>query len=439
MNAKMPMLTGYRVLDITQFVAGPTCTRIMAECGAEVIKVELAPFGDRGRASGDKSRDPRFSNSSQSTYYFQHNHSKKSLAVDLKQTRGRELIKSLVAKVDVVVESFAPGVMKRMGLGYDDLKAINPRLIMCSISLAGQSGPLSQKPGFDYMGAAYAGIAGLAGEADRGPSQFATAIGDSATGVTAAMAIGFALLHRERTGEGQYIECSLLDTYFHMHEVNVPKSTLRGPSFAPKRAGSLHPDGGPTGIFRYKGEEFISIMVMPHQWKQMVETMNMPELADDPRFNSPRARRDNNEALKVIVEEWLRTFPSREAAISALEAGRIPCAPVLTLHEAIAHPHLRGRGTVRQVKDRLIGKFDIPGMPARFSQWPAGTSVRADLLGEHNEQVLHELLSISDSEIAALYADKVLVRDQLLDSDALNSRRDYELVAPHPSTIDVAK
>ena len=414
MTANMPMLTGYRILDITQFVAGPTCTRIMAELGAEVIKVELAPFGDRGRAAGDKARDAKFNNASQSTYFFQHNHSKKSLAIDVKHARGRELIKALAAKADVVVENFVPGAMKRMGLGYDDLKAVNPRLIMCSISLAGQTGPLSQKPGFDYMGAAYAGIASLAGEADRGPAQFATAIGDSATGVTAAMAIGFALLHRERTGEGQYIECSLLDTYFHMHEVNVPKSTLRGPSFVPKRAGSLHPDGGPTGIFRYKGEEFIAIMVMPYQWKQMVETMNMPALADDPRFSNPRARRDNNEALKVIIEEWLRTFPSRDAAVRVLEAGRIPCAPVLTLQEAIAHPHLRERGTVRRVKDRLIGEFDIPGMPAKFSQWPAPASLRADLLGEHNERVLRELLSVSDSEIASLYADKVLVRDPLL-------------------------
>src|SRR6266849_254258 len=312
MNAKMPMLTGYRVLDITQFVAGPTCTRIMAECGAEVIKVELAPFGDRGRASGDKSRDHRFSNSSQSTYYFQHNHSRKSLAVDLKQARGRELIKSLVAKVDVVVESFAPGVMKRMGLGYDDLKAINPRLIMCSISLAGQSGPLSQKPGFDYMGAAYSGITSTIGEADRSPAQLATAIGDSATGVTAAMAIGGALLHRERTGEGQYIECSLLDTYFQMHEVNVPRSSLRGASFAPRRMGSLHPDGGPTGVFRCKGEDFIAIMVMPYQWPQMIKAMSMPALANDPRFSTPRARRDNNEALNHIIEQWLSQFPTRE-------------------------------------------------------------------------------------------------------------------------------
>jgi CoA:oxalate CoA-transferase len=409
------MLTGYRVLDVTQFVAGPTCTRIMAELGAEVIKVEFAPSGDRGRGSGDKSRDPRLRKASQSTYSFQHNHSKKSLGVDIKQARGCELIKALVAKSDVVVENFAPGVMKRMGLGYDDLRGINPRLIMCSISLAGQSGPLSQKPGFDYMGAAYAGISGLAGEPDRAPAQFATAVGDSATGITAAMAVGFALLHRERTGEGQYIDCSLIDTYFHMHEVNVPKASLRGPSFAPKRAGSLHPDGGPTGIFRYRGEQFIAIMVMPYQWQQMVATMNMPALAEDPRFASPRARRDNNEELKGIIEAWLQQFPSRDAAIAALEAGRIPCAPVLTLHEAMAHPHLRQRGTVRRVKDPLIGEFDIPGMPVKFSQWPERGSLRAPLLGENNEEVLREVLSLPDAEIAALYAEKVLVRDPLLE------------------------
>ena len=164
MSAKLPMLTGYRVLDITQFVAGPTCTRIMAELGAEVIKLELAPSGERGRASGDKPRDDRSKASSQSTYFFQHNHSKKSLAVDIKQTRGRELIQAIVPKIDVLVENFTPGVMARAGLGYDELSAIHPQLIMCSISLAGQTGPLSQKPGFDYMGAAYAGITSLIGE-----------------------------------------------------------------------------------------------------------------------------------------------------------------------------------------------------------------------------------------------------------------------------------
>jgi CoA:oxalate CoA-transferase len=265
------------------------------------------------------------------------------------------------------------------------------------------------------MGAAYSGITSTIGESDRGPAQIATAIGDSSTGVTAAMAVGFALLHRERTGEGQYIECSLLDTYFHMHEVNVPKSSLRGASFAPRRMGSLHPDGGPTGVFRCKTGEFIAIMVMPHQWPQMMKAMSMPALANDPHFSTPRARRDNNEALKHIIEQWLSQFPTREAAIDALEAERVPCAPVLTLNEAMTHPHLRERKTVRRVKDRLIGEFDIPGMPAKFSQWPENTTLRADLLGEHNEEVLRALLNLSDREIAALYADKVLVRDPSLD------------------------
>src|SRR6185295_3867125 len=293
------------VVDLGQFVAGPTCARILAEMGAEVIKLELAPFGDRGRFSGDKPRDPALKKSSQSTYYFQHNHSKKSVAVDIKQERGRALIHALVAKSDVLIENFAPGVMARSGLGYDTLSRINSRLIMCSISLAGQSGPLSDKPGFDYIAAAYAGLTAAIGEADRGPAQLPVAISDYATGVTAAMSIGFALLHRERTGEGQYIDCSLVDTYFNMHEVNIPKSSLRGSSFAPKRAGSLHPDGGPTGVFRYRGEEFIAIMVMPYQWDQMIKAMNMPELEHDPRFNTARERRDNNVALKHIIEGWL--------------------------------------------------------------------------------------------------------------------------------------
>jgi CoA:oxalate CoA-transferase len=408
-----PMLTGYRVLDISQFVAGPTCTRILAE----LIKLELAPFGDRGRFSGDKSRDPALKKSSQSTYYFQHNHSKKSFAVDIKQDRGRELVYALIPEIDVVVENFAPGVMERAQLGYNKLSALNPRLIMCSVSLAGQSGPLRDKPGFDYMGAAYAGITHAIGEADRGPAQLPIAIGDSATGVTAAMAVGFALLHRERTGEGQYIDCSLLDTYFNMHEVNVPKCSLRGKQFQPRRMGSLHPDGGPTGIFRCRNDEFISIMVMPYQWPQMIKAMDMPELAEDIRFRDPRSRRDNNKALQAIIENWLAQFGSREQAIAALEAERVPCAPVLTLHETIAHPHLRERGTVRRVADREIGEFDIPGLVAKFSRWVPRADVKADRLGEHNEEILRDMLKLGDAEIRQLYLDKTVVHDPLLERE----------------------
>jgi crotonobetainyl-CoA:carnitine CoA-transferase CaiB-like acyl-CoA transferase len=412
--AGLPMLKGYRVLDITQFVAGPTCTRILAELGAEVIKLELAPFGDRGRFSGDKPRDPALKKSSRSTYFFQHNHSKKSLAVDIKQKRGRELVQALIPMVDVVVENFAPGVMARAGFGYEELSRINPKIVMCSISLAGQQGPLSHKPGFDYMGAAFAGITHAVGEPDRGPAQLPIAIGDSATGVTAAMCIGFALLHRERTGEGQYIDCSLVDTYFNMHEVNIPKTALRGDKFNLQRTGSLHPDGGPTGVFRCRNDQFIAIMVMPHQWTQMVKVMAMPELATDPRFSDPRARRDNNAALKDIIETWLAGFASRDAAIAALEAERVPCAPILSLREAMAHPHLRERGTVRRVCDEAIGEFDIPGLAAKFSRWEPPKNLAAAPLGADNEDVLHGLLGLGEAEISQLYGDKTLVRDPLI-------------------------
>ena len=266
------------------------------------------------------------------------------------------------------------------------------------------------------MGAAYAGITSAIGEGDRGPAQLPIAIGDSATGVTAAMSVAFALLHRERTGEGQYIDCSLVDTYFNMHEVNLPKTSLRGDAFNPKRTGSLHPDGGPTGVFRYRDDQFVAIMVMPYQWPQFLKALNRPELADDARFRDPRARRDNNEALKGIIENWLAGFASRDAAIVALETERVPCAPVLSLCEASAHPHLRERGTVRRVRDAGIGAFDIPGLAAKFSRWTPAADLRADRLGEHNDEILRNLLALSDADIRQLYADKIVVCDPLINA-----------------------
>src|SRR5216684_1561186 len=277
MPEKPRMLEGYRVLDFTQFVAGPTCTRVLAEMGAEVIKVELAPSGDRVRAGGLKPLKPEYKDSSQSSYYFQHNHSKLSLAIDINRPGARELIYSMVPKIDVVVENYAPGIIKKMGFGYDELRKRNPKIIMCSISALGQSGPLAYKVGYDYMGQAYAAITDGIGEADRPPAIVTMAIGDVSTGMSAAMAIGFALLHRERTGDGQYM----------------------------------------------------FLAVMPHQWPQMVRAMGKPELASDPRFRSARGRRDNNEALKGIIEEWFGGFATRDEALAARDEECVACAPVL--------------------------------------------------------------------------------------------------------------
>ena len=412
MAPKLPMLTGYRVLDITQFVAGPTCTRVLAELGADVIKVELAPHGDRTRIQGIKPREPK--GSSQSTYFFQHNHSKRSLALQWKHPRTTEILKAMVAKADVLVENFAPGVMARAGLDYETLSKINPRLIMCSISVAGQTGPLSAQPGYDYIAAAYAGVTDQIGEPDGSPAQFTIAIGDVSTGVAAAMAIGFALLHSERTGEGQYIDSAILDTYFHMHEVNVPRVGLRGDKFQTRRGGSQHPDGGPTGLFRCSDGTYINITALAHQWGQLAVALGKPELVDDPRFKDPRLRRDNNGQIKALIEDWLAGFPDRDSALNVLQEHRVPCAPVLTLHEAVAHEHLRERKTVRRVQDPQLGAFDVPGLPVKFSRWADRADLSADLLGAHNEDVLKEWIGLSDADISALYRDNVLVRDASL-------------------------
>jgi CoA:oxalate CoA-transferase len=412
MSESKPMLTGIRVLDITQIVAGPTAGRILAEMGAEVIKVELAPGGDRTRAAGLKPLDGR--GMTQSTYFVQHNHSKKCLAVDLKQARGRALVRSLAEKVDVVIENFAPGVMARAELAYEDLKPLNPRLVMCSISLAGQSGPLSAVPGYDYMAAAYAGITAALGYADRAPVHLPLAIGDAYAGVAAAMAIGFALLHRLRTGEGQYIDTSLIDGYFHMQEANIPRVSLGGGDFAPRRTGALNQEGGPTGIFRCPGGTFAAIAVLPHQWPQLVRALKQPALMEDARFATPAGRRDHAEALRDILETWLLGFPSREAALLALAFQRVPCAPVLSLNDAMAEPHWRARGTLRRIHDSHIGAFDVPGLPVHFSRWPARRDLSAELLGESNEAVLRDLGGLSTAEIRALYAEGVLVRDPFL-------------------------
>jgi len=415
MSDKPRMLEGYRVLDFTQFVAGPTCTRLLAEMGAEVIKLELAPDGDRVRAGGLRSMKPEFKESTHSTYYQQHNHSKLSFAIDLKQPGARELVMSMLPKIDVVVENFAPGVIKRLGFSYEDVKKVNPKIIMLSISMAGQTGPLSDKAGYDYIGQAYAGVTDGIGELDRAPAVVTMAIGDVSTGVAAAMAVGFALIHRERTGEGQYLDASLVDTYFHMHESTVPMVALRGEKYKPTRNGSQHPGGGPTGIFHYRGEQYVYLCVpTPHQWVQLCRAMGMPELATDPRFKNARGRRDNMVELQKIVEDWLAAQPTRDAAIAALDKERVPCAPVLTVNEAVHHPHLNERKTVRWVEDAQLGKVAIPAVPVKFSAWPDRTELRSARLGEDNERIMRDLANLSDDEIGKLYDQGVLVRDKTL-------------------------
>jgi CoA:oxalate CoA-transferase len=415
MSNKPQMLQGYRVLDFTHFVAGPTCTRIMAEMGADVIKIERAPSGDRVRGLG-------LVKGGQSTYYVQHNHSKRSLGLDLQKPRARELLLKMIPKIDVVVENFAPGVIKEFGFAYEALKAINPKIVMCSVSAVGQTGPLAYKPGYDYIGQAYAGVTDLIGEPDRPPAAMTIAIGDVSTGVAAAMAVGFALLNRERTGEGTFIDASLLDTYFHMHELSVPVISMRPGRWSPKRSGAMHQTSAPQGIFKANGG-FIYLAVLPNEWPRLLRAIKKTELAEDERFKTDRARLKNNQALREIIETWMQSFASVEAVLKPLDNERVPCAPVLTVAESMNHAHMRERGTVRRVTDSTMGEFEIPGMPVKFSSWPDRTDLKASLLGADNEAVLKETLGSSDLEIAQLYADKILIRDPTLDAPSLSAKK----------------
>jgi len=395
------VLDGYKVLDFTQVLAGPTATRMMAEMGAEVIKVELPPAGDPSRALP-------FLRDGRSAYYIQQNRGKKSLCVDVKNPSGLDIIKALIRKVDVMIENYAPGVIARFGLAYDVVKALNPEIVMCSISSLGQSGPLANRPGYDTVGAAYAGVLDMCGYPDRAPVFPALGIGDVSTGVHALAAITSTLLGRARTGRGQYIETSLLDCYFGYHELNVQMFSASKGTMRPRRSGEHHYMVAPAGMFKGKHTYLLIIGGLDRQWPSMCRAMDRPDLVDDPRFNTIPARAENLTEVIRIVQDWVDAHDDEEVE-RALEAHRVPYAPALTVEQAINHPHLRQRRTVRTISDRFLGEFDVPGFPMRFSEYGELT-LEAPTLGEHNEQVLRDYLGYPDARLRELDAAGVLSR-----------------------------
>jgi len=402
MAAQRHVMDGYRVLDFTQVVAGPTTTRLMAEMGAEVIKVELAPIGDMTRIL------PVLKNG-RSSYFLQQNRGKKSLCVDVRKPGATQVLENLVRHCDVLVENYSAGVIGRMGLSWERVHELNPRLVMCSISGFGQSGPLSTKPGYDAVAAAYAGVLDLIGYADGFPLFPQLAIGDGTTGVHALAAISTALLHRERSGEGQFLDISLLDSYFHQHDVAVNSYSASDGAFLPRRSGHHHLVLHPLGIYRGRGDdEFYMLVVPPLRWAAFCALIERPELAQDPRFATNEARMAHHEALVDIIEGWLRAQPSREVILAKMEEAHFAIAPVLSVPEAMRHPHFIERRLIRRVPDRCFGEIEIPGMPLRFSAFPQELELEAPHLGEHNRAVLGGLLELTAAEIDALERTGVL-------------------------------
>lgn len=404
-NGSQPlMLSGIKVLDFTQYLAGPTATRLMAELGAEIIKVEQAK-------GGDPSRGLPFLKEGRSAYFVQQNRGKKSFCVDFSKPEGIELIRALIPQVDVVIENYGPGVMEKRGLNYDALKQINPGLIMCSVSAFGRKSPLSHLTGYDYIAQAFSGVMHMTGDPDGPPRFVGVAIADGIAGVNAFASLGYALFHRNRTGQGQHIDIAMVDALYHMQSVEVQMFAANKGAYKPMRFGIHHYGSCPQGVF--KGPKgWIVILALERQWPSVTRAIGKPELVDDPRFSSSGRRGRNQKELIAMIEAWMQTFPDDDAVLKALAEHRVPAGPVLSIEETVTHPYFTARRMVRQVPDRFLGEITIPGFPFKFSAFPEELPMEAPILGEHNEAVLTQYLGRSQDSVAALYQQGILYKGE---------------------------
>lgn len=389
------------MLDFTQYVAGPTVTRLMAALGAYVIKVEQAPNGDLARLA-PWLRDGR------STCFVQHNRGKHSLAVDLADPRGIELLHALVPEVDVVVENYGPGVMEHHGLGYDELRALNPALIMASVSAFGRVGPLSHRVGYDPIAQAYSGLMHMIGDPDGPPTAVGIAVSDTTAGLNCFGALGYALFHRERTGIGQHVDIALVDTMLQNHELGLTAYAASDGAYEPKRIGRHHPLVCPCGVFR-GAEYWIVLLCMDNQWPHLCEAMGRPELTEDPRFVTGPLRAEHQEELIALIEAWMAAQGTDDAALAVLERHRVPAEKVRTPVDALTDEHYRARGMIDVIDDPVLGEVPAPGVPLRFSESQVVQGLPAPLLGEHNVEVLTSLLGWDEQRVAELTKCGVLV------------------------------
>lgn len=398
--APMPF-EGLLVLDMARVLAGPTVSRLLVEFGADVIKVEAAPHGDVSRTLPHV-RDGR------SGYYIQANRGKRSICIDLRASRGRELVLDLARRADVLVENYRPGVLDDMGLGWERLHEVNPRLILCSVTALGYGGPLSHKPGYDTIGAALSGIAYVSGRAGGPPSMPRAAIGDTMTGVHGFAGVVTALYRRERTGIGDWVQVSLLDTYLHSHEINIQEYSGSRGAIDPGPPGSNPPPVAPGGFFRC-GERYVFLTcVADEDWHRLCGAMGRPELALDARYLTNADRVARHEELQRLVGDWVAGIGDPYALNELLEQHGVGAEIVYSVGEAIRHPHNVARRGVRTVPDDVWGEITIPGVPIRFASVPAEADLRAEELGASTRAVLTDVLGMPPAAIDELYATGIV-------------------------------
>jgi len=411
----MNSLSGIRILDLSRVLAGPWCTQTLADLGADVIKIERPGTGDDTRTWGPPFlTDDQGAETQEAAYYLGTNRNKRSVTCDIARPAGQALIRELAAHCDVFVENFKVGDMARYGLDYASLKSINPRLVYCSVTGFGQTGPYAERAGYDYAIQGMGGLMSVTGERDDiggGPQKVGVAVADLMTGMYATVAILAALRHAERTGEGQQIDMALLDTQVAML-ANLSANYLVSGK-APGRAGNAHQNIVPYQVFEVapaadgSKDHLILAVGNDSQYAKFCAVAGHPELANDPRYAKNQDRVRNRAVLVPLLETILKTR-SKADWLAALEAAKVPCGAINNLAEVFADPQIEARHMVTHWQHPVKDDLRLVSSPIKLSATPVRCDLPPPLLGQHTEEVLRSVLNYSDEKLSELGRSEVI-------------------------------
>ena len=385
-------LSGLKVLDFTRVYSGPYCTMMLGDLGADIIKVERKGVGDETHYFAPMKND-------ESGYFAYFNRNKKSLSLDLKKPEAVEVIKKLAKWADIVVENFSPGVVGRLGIGYEDLKEVNPKIIYGSISGFGQTGPYMKKPAYDVVCQAMGGFMALTGEKDGKPYKLGPSVVDALAGIHMAFAIMAAVHHRDRTGEGQFIDVAMMDTAFSVLENFVVTKTITGET--PTRNGNANLGSAPFNSFRTK-DGYVTIACANNGlFKKLVTAIGREDLLEREEYKENHMRKAHEDTLNPEIESWTLQYNTNEV-VKILDEASVPVGPILGIDDLVEDPQIEAREMLVDIDHPILGKAKYPGNPIKFSETSEFSFDRAPLLGEHNDYILEDVLGLSKEEVEEL-------------------------------------
>jgi formyl-CoA transferase len=394
-------LQGIRVLDLTQYEAGPSCTQMLAWLGAQVIKIE-PPAGEPGRtALSDKRGEDAW-------FFLLLNSGKKGVTLNLKSPRGRAMFEEMVKTADVVVENMGPGAMERLGLGYEALRRLNPRIIAASVKGFGSTGPYAEYKSFEWIAQAMAGAMSMTGWLDGPPTKAIGGLADTGAGLHTAIGILAAIIQRQATGVGQQIEVAQQEAVVNLLRIHLRDTYANGKPVP--RQGNRSVNAAPSNLYRCRPggpNDYVFLHVATvDMWKSLTTIVGRPELGDDPRYADRRDRVQFIDEIDAMIEAWTEKRTKHEV-MEILAGAGIPCGAVLDSAEVLADPHLKARGMIVELEHPRRGPYPMPANPVRLSDSPT-EMVRAPLLGEHNQEVYGALLGYGPAELDALRRDGVI-------------------------------